>query len=74
VAILDVNGLPGEQGQSDHRDGPHTRAVSLSGGAMVRRAYRHRSLVEVLPPDSDKLWDSAAGIVSSPTSAESAAS
>jgi hypothetical protein len=33
-------------------------AVSLIGGAMVRRAYRQRSLVEVLLPDSDKLWDS----------------
>src|SRR5256885_3673576 len=32
--------------------------VSLSGGAMVRRAYRQRSLVEVLLPDGDKLWDS----------------
>jgi len=26
---------------------------------MVRRAYRQRSLVEVLLPDSDKLWDPA---------------
>jgi len=25
---------------------------------MVRRAYRQRSLVEVLLPDADKLWDS----------------
>src|SRR5437879_10100223 len=25
---------------------------------MVRRAYRQRSLVEVLLPDGDKLWDS----------------
>ena len=25
---------------------------------MVRRAYRQRSLIEVLLPDSDKLWDS----------------
>src|SRR5438445_7659281 len=33
-------------------------AVSLTGGAMVRRAYRQRSLVEVLLPDGDKLWDS----------------
>jgi IS5 family transposase len=33
-------------------------AVSLIGGAMVRRAYRQRSLVEVLLPDGDKLWDS----------------
>jgi IS5 family transposase len=33
-------------------------AVSLIGGAMVRRAYRQRSLVEVLLPDADKLWDS----------------
>jgi transposase, IS5 family len=32
-------------------------AVSLIGGAMVRRAYRQRSLVEVLLPDGDKLWD-----------------
>jgi IS5 family transposase len=32
-------------------------AVRLSGGAMVRRAYRQRSLVEVLLPDGDKLWD-----------------
>jgi IS5 family transposase len=32
-------------------------AVSLTGGAMVRRAYRQRSLVEVLLPDADKLWD-----------------
>ena len=24
---------------------------------MVRRAYKQRSLVEVLLPDSDKLWD-----------------
>src|SRR3989441_7878469 len=32
--------------------------VSLSGGAMMRRAYRQRSLVEVLLPDRDKLWDS----------------
>src|SRR3989454_7823632 len=30
-------------------------AVSRSGGAMVRRAYRQRSLVEVLLPDGDKL-------------------
>ncbi len=26
---------------------------------MARRAYRQRSLVEVLLPDSDKLWDPA---------------
>jgi hypothetical protein len=26
---------------------------------MVRRAYRQRSLVEVLLPDADKLWDPA---------------
>src|SRR6266581_2362442 len=32
-------------------------AVSLLGGAMVRRAYRQRSLVEVLLPDGDKRWD-----------------
>ena len=29
----------------------------LTGGAMVRRAYRQRSLIEVLLPDGDKLWD-----------------
>src|SRR5262245_52306271 len=34
------------------------RPSSLTGGAMVRRAYRQRSLVEVLLPDADKLWDS----------------
>src|SRR6476646_7790164 len=27
------------------------------GDAMVRRAYTQRSLVEVLLPDADKLWD-----------------
>jgi hypothetical protein len=32
-------------------------AVSLIGGGMVRRAYRQRSLIEVLLPDADKLWD-----------------
>src|SRR5712671_8171927 len=35
------------------------RPSGLTGGAMVRRAYRQRSLVEVLLPDSDKLWDPA---------------
>src|SRR2546428_2902165 len=34
------------------------RPSGLTGGAMVRRAYRQRSLVEVLLPDADKLWDS----------------
>src|SRR5713101_6219994 len=34
------------------------RPSGLAGGAMVRRAYRQRSLVEVLLPDGDKLWDS----------------
>src|SRR5207249_5747910 len=33
------------------------RPKSLTGGAMVRRAYRQRSLIEVLLPDADKLWD-----------------
>src|SRR6266511_5989541 len=33
------------------------RRSGLTGGAMVRRAYRQRSLVEVLLPDADKLWD-----------------
>src|SRR2546422_1118998 len=32
------------------------RPNGLMGGAMVRRAYRQRSLVEVLLPDADKLW------------------
>src|SRR5262245_51985536 len=36
----------------------HSRRPSgLPGGAMVRRAYRQRSLVEVLLPDADQLWD-----------------
>src|SRR5881296_2355826 len=34
------------------------RPGGLTGGTMVRRAYRQRSLVEVLLPDADKLWDS----------------
>src|SRR2546428_322406 len=34
------------------------RPGGLTGGAMGRRAYRERSLVEVLLPDADKLWDS----------------
>src|SRR3989441_8223173 len=34
------------------------RPSGLTGGAMVRRAYRQRSLVEVLLSDADKLWDS----------------
>src|SRR5882672_3962610 len=34
------------------------RPSGLIGGAMVRRAYRQRSLVAVLLPDADKLWDS----------------
>src|SRR5438093_13586943 len=33
------------------------RPSGLTGGAMVRRAYRQRSPVEVLLPDADKLWD-----------------
>src|SRR5262249_29146692 len=33
------------------------RPTGLTGGAMVRRAYRQRSLLEVLLPDADKLWD-----------------
>src|SRR3989442_13065515 len=33
------------------------RPSGLTGGAMVRRAYRQRSLVEVLLPDAAKLWD-----------------
>jgi len=38
--------------------GAPLRPGGLTGGAMVRRAYRQRSLVEVLLPDADKLWDS----------------
>jgi hypothetical protein len=33
------------------------RPAGLTGGAMMRRAYTQRSLVEVLLPDGDKLWD-----------------
>src|SRR4030095_3822366 len=33
------------------------RPSGLTGGAMVRRADRHRSLGEVLLPDADRLWD-----------------
>src|SRR5499426_403758 len=36
----------------------HSLRPSLTGGAMVRRAYQQRSLIEVLLPDADKLWDS----------------
>src|SRR2546425_12009901 len=35
------------------------RPSGLTGGAMVRRAYKQRRLIEVLLPDSDKLWDPA---------------
>ena len=35
----------------------HSLRPVLIGGAMVRRAYQQRSLVEVLLPDADKLWD-----------------
>ncbi len=38
--------------------GAPLRPGGLTGDAMVRRAYRQRSLVEVLLPDTDKLWDS----------------
>src|SRR5262245_12940301 len=33
------------------------RSPDLIGGAMVRRTYAQRTLVEVLLPDADKLWD-----------------
>jgi IS5 family transposase len=33
------------------------RPSGLIGGAMVRRTYPQRTFVEVLLPDSDKLWD-----------------
>ena len=32
----------------------HSLRLTLTGGAMVRRAYQQRSLVEVLLPDADK--------------------
>src|SRR5262245_19568080 len=35
------------------------RSATLTGGAMVRRTYTQRSLIEVLLPDADKLWDPA---------------
>jgi hypothetical protein len=35
------------------------RSADLTGGAMVRRTYTQRSLIEVLLPDADKLWDPA---------------
>jgi hypothetical protein len=43
---------------------------------MVRRAYTQRSLVEVLLPDADKLWDprSAGSIRCSTTTSSSIAS
>src|SRR5262247_4808479 len=37
----------------------HPLRPGLTGGAMVRRAYQQRSLIEVLLPDADKLWDPA---------------
>src|SRR5258707_7538887 len=33
------------------------RPAGLTGGAMVRRAYAQRSLVEVVLPDADKLLE-----------------
>jgi IS5 family transposase len=48
---------------SDVRRGCAAHAVhslgppGLTGGAMVRRTFPQRSLVEVLLPDADKLWD-----------------
>src|SRR3989442_9073982 len=37
--------------------GAASEATGLTGGAMVRRAYRQHSFIEVLLPDADKLWD-----------------
>src|SRR5262249_32202987 len=37
--------------------GQPLRPSGLIGGAMVRRTYPQRTLVEVLLPDADKLWD-----------------
>src|SRR5262249_59804428 len=37
----------------------HALRRGLTGGAMVRRAYQQRRLIEVLLPDADKLWDPA---------------
>ncbi len=54
----------GEGAARSHRSrscaahGVHPLRPTLTGGAMVRRAYQQRSLVEVLLPDADKLWDS----------------
>src|SRR5260370_19396453 len=46
---------------STRRDAAHAvrtlRPAGLTGGALVRRAYTQRSLVEVFLPDADKLWD-----------------
>src|SRR5256712_6238389 len=35
------------------------KPAPLTGGAMVRRTHRQRSVFEVLLPDGDKLWDPA---------------
>src|SRR5512132_770803 len=42
---------------SGHPERPVAEHVSLSGGAMIRRTYLQRNLIEVLLPDGDKLWD-----------------
>src|SRR4029453_3472709 len=42
---------------SGHPEGPVAEPVSLSGGAMIRRTYLQRNLIEVLRADGDKLWD-----------------
>src|SRR5688572_12815262 len=47
---------PRSRGCAAHAVQP-LRRMGLTGGAMVRRAYRQRSLIEVLLPDADKLWD-----------------
>ena len=48
----------GPRGCAAHAVHP-LRSVNLTGGAMVRRAYRQRGLFEVLLPDGDKVWDPA---------------
>src|SRR5215831_21207260 len=58
-AMRDREGAARRHGSRDcvaHAVHPRRRS-GLTGGAMVRRAYRQRSLVEVLLPDADKLWD-----------------
>jgi hypothetical protein len=48
----------GPRGCAAHAVHP-LRSVDLTGGAMVQRTPPQRTLVEVLLPDADKLWDPA---------------